>query len=313
MAKIAIIIPYFGKWPEWMDFYLYTCGRQKMVDFLYFTDCGIPRKRYSNTKFFETDYPSYCKRVSEALGIYFNPEHGAYNLCWCKPFYGIIHEKELSGYDFWGFADIDLVYGDLSIMFNDTNLRKYDFISAHSERVAGHLTVMRNIDKYNKACLKIPLWKEKLEMEEFHGLDEEPEYGRIINPCSRYIGSAYWYVFRPFFKKNRFRYYDLAERLLQPLHKRSLFKERYTTPIPRPEAPYYYDLGSGGIIVPAGQWYKMPVGGGQAYLHFLCFKKNIYRQSDVYWRDGFYKIPRDFDFENEKCLIKISTESIEIA
>lgn len=229
MSKIAIIIPYFGKWPVWMDFYLYTCGRQKMVDFFYFTDCGVPRKIYPNTHFIETDFPSYCKRVSDALGINFNPEHGAYKLCGCRPFYGIIHEKDLKGYEWWGFADLDLIYGDLSDMLNEKNLSRYDFISAHSERVAGHLTVMRNTEKYNRACLKIPGWKEKLEMKEFHGLDEEPEYGQIINPRKRYIGSAYWHLFKYFFKQNRYRYFDFAERLTQPLHPKVLFKERYTT------------------------------------------------------------------------------------
>ncbi len=191
MTKAAIIIPYFGKWPVWMDFYLYTCSRQKMVDFLYFTDCGVPKKTYPNTKFFEMDYPSYCKRVSKALGINFNPEHGAYKICGCRPFYGIIHRKELMDYDYWGFADIDLIYGDLSYVLNEKNFHKYDFISAHSERVAGHFTVMRNIENNNNACLKIPGWKEKLEMKEFQGLDEQPEYGYIINPCKRFIDSAY--------------------------------------------------------------------------------------------------------------------------
>ena len=282
-----------------------------MVDFLYFTDCGLPKKIYRNTIFFETDYASYCKRVSDALGINFSSEYGAYKLCGCKPFYGIIHEEELRGYDYWGFGDIDLVYGNLSDMLNDENYRKYDFITAHSERVAGHLTVMRNVEKYNKAAFNIPLWREKLESEEFHGLDEEPEYGNIINPCKRYINSAYFHFFKRFFGRNRYRYFDAVQRFTQFLHPKVLFKERYTTPIPRPEAPYYYDLNNGKIIIPKGQWYKMP-NGGNIYLHFLCFKKTIYRQTEVYWREGFYKIPVDFDFEHSNGLIRISTESIEL-
>ena len=311
MTKTALIIPYFGKWPEWMDFYLYTCSRQKMVDFIYFTDCGIPEKIYPNTKFFETDFPSYCRHVSQALGISFNPEHGAYKLCDCKPFYGIIHKKELKGYDYWGFADIDLVYGDLSVLLNEENYRKYDFISVHSDKVSGHFIVMRNTEKYNNACLKIPEWKEKLEMRKHQELDEQPEYAKNINPCYRFINSAYWRFFKFFFRKNRFRYFDFAEWVTQPLHKKSLFKEYYTTPVPLQEAPYYYDLRRGKIITPDGQWYKKPSGRDEIYLHFLFFKKTKYRQTDIYWRDGFYKIPRGFDFENEDCMIRISTSAIE--
>ena len=34
-AKIAMIVPYFGKWPEWMDLYLYSCSKNPQVDFLF--------------------------------------------------------------------------------------------------------------------------------------------------------------------------------------------------------------------------------------------------------------------------------------
>lgn len=112
-------------------------------------------------------------------------------------------------------------------------------------------------------------------MKEFHGLDEEPEYGQIINSCKRYIGSAYWHLFKYFFKQNRYRYFDFAERLTQPLHPKVLFKERYTTPIPREDAPYYYDLRSGKITVPQGQWYKMPLGG----VTFICIFYSLKRRS----------------------------------
>lgn len=38
MNQIAFIIPYFGKWPEWMDLYLYSCSRQKNIDFIFYTN-----------------------------------------------------------------------------------------------------------------------------------------------------------------------------------------------------------------------------------------------------------------------------------
>lgn len=42
--KIAIIIPYFGKFPEWIDLFLYSCSRNAKlsegieVNWLIFTD-----------------------------------------------------------------------------------------------------------------------------------------------------------------------------------------------------------------------------------------------------------------------------------
>lgn len=156
--RTAIIIPYFGKWPVWMDLYLYSCSRQKQIDFLFYTDCGLPKKTYPNTKFKEMQYDEYCELVSEKLNIRFSPRNHPYKLCGCKPFYGLIHKEDLAAYDFWGFGDIDLVYGNLNSLINEENLNRYDFISTHSERVSGHLFVMRNIDNNNKLCLKIPKW-----------------------------------------------------------------------------------------------------------------------------------------------------------
>lgn len=65
----------------------------------------------------------------------------------------------------------------------------------------------------------------------------------------------------------------MANSITQPLHSKSLFKERYTTPVPNAATTYFYDLSNDEIIVPCNQWYKMSSGGGKIYLHFLFFKK----------------------------------------
>ena len=52
--------------------------------------------------------------------------HTPYKLCDYKPAYGEIFAPELSGYDFWGYGDMDLVFGDLRAYFTEDKLRKYD-------------------------------------------------------------------------------------------------------------------------------------------------------------------------------------------
>lgn len=271
MNKIAIIIPYFGKWPEWMDLYLFSASIQKNIDFLFFTNCEIPTKVYKNTIFHKTDYKSYCKRISTSLNINFSSENKPYKLCDCRPFYGIIHKKELQDYEFWGFGDIDLIYGDLSLIINDSNLIKYNFISAHSDRISGHFSIMRNIKQYNNICYKINNWKEKLESEHFYSLDESRDYGYLINPSKRLVDIAYSILFKFIYKKGVYRYYDKANRLTKIFHPKILFKERYTTPVPQKNSPYIYDMKSHQILVPKDQWYKMSPDGGKSYLHFLFF------------------------------------------
>ena len=56
-------------------------------------------------------------------------------------------------------------------------------------------------------------------------------------------------------------------------------------------------------------WTKLD--GGGIYLHFLLFKKTPYYKTDLYWREGFYKIPEDYDFE-KGGIIEITTEGIKL-
>ena len=37
-----------------------------------------------------------------------------YKLCDLKPAYGHIHERDIAGYRFFGYGDIDIVYGQIS-------------------------------------------------------------------------------------------------------------------------------------------------------------------------------------------------------
>lgn len=78
MYKIAIIIPYFGKFPEWIDLFLYSCSLNKKItdnitiDWLIFTDCELPRKIYDNTIFIQMSFKEYCQHVMSCLHIDFH-------------------------------------------------------------------------------------------------------------------------------------------------------------------------------------------------------------------------------------------------
>ena len=52
MDKICLIMPYFGKWPRWFDIYMETCRHNPMIDWIFFTDCKIPKSHPKNVKFF---------------------------------------------------------------------------------------------------------------------------------------------------------------------------------------------------------------------------------------------------------------------
>lgn len=70
---VVQIIPYFGRWPEYFDLYLYSCSRNPMIKFIFYTDCPIPKNVYKNTDFRSISYKDYCEFVGKKLGISFTP------------------------------------------------------------------------------------------------------------------------------------------------------------------------------------------------------------------------------------------------
>lgn len=282
MSKVAQIIPYFGKWPEWIDLYFYSCSRNQIIDFYIYSDCGTLDNypNSDNIKIIPISFSDYKELVTERLNKYggsFKTDQ-KYKLTDLKPFLGLIHENELKDYDWWGFGDLDLVYGDMSILLNEKNLNRYNLITTHNYHIAGHCTFMRNNEYYRTLCLKIADWQDRLSEDKHYGFDEAEwsnlVYSNIKYPLaiwSRMLKHINPLIFNAFM--------DTANRILSP---RQLFMEFYTTPIPNIGEQWIFDVKNCSIQSPKGQ--KLP------YLHFLFFKKTPWLKTDNYWREGYWKI-----------------------
>lgn len=160
MKSIVILIPYFGKWPYWFDFFLLSCAHNRSIKWLFFTDCGVPERAPANCTFREMSFARYKRLVRAELGINFDPER-PYKLCDLKPALGLVHRRDIAGFDFWGFSDIDVVYGDLRAYFTPERLR-HQLLSCHGHRVSGHLTLLANNDLINHAFTRVPDWQRLL-------------------------------------------------------------------------------------------------------------------------------------------------------
>ncbi|MFT6463584.1 DUF6625 family protein [Halopseudomonas laoshanensis] len=169
--SIRFVIPYFGSWPFWMAFYLESCRRNPTVEWLFFTDCGIPDNPPDNVRFIEMSYRAYCELVSARLGIDFYPER-PYKLCDIKPALGYIHADQLGEVDFWAFGDIDVIYGDLRGYFTAERLATKDLFATHHRRISGHLCLVRNTVIMREAFMRIPRWRERYADPAHQALDE---------------------------------------------------------------------------------------------------------------------------------------------
>lgn len=297
--RIAIIIPYFGKWPEWIDLYFYSCSQNKGIDWYFFTDCVIPSIHSNNLLFESITFLDYCNNAGKALNLEFKPK-SSYKLCGLRPFEGYIHRNLLSEYDFWGWGDVDVVWGDLSKFYTQELFNKYDVFSTHADRLSGHLAIIRNKPKYNEACFRIRDWQKKLESQEAIALDEQ-DFTWLLFPKLRWVSKFYSKVILGLFnwRDAWVLYYRLMPHInffLRIKARKLYFKEQHTTPI----------LGNDGLsfehdseewIYKNGKVFNIKNNKEYIYLHFMIFKKNSFRD-DYYWKENYYKLPKGYEFSN---------------
>lgn len=169
--KIALLLPYFGKWPEWIDLFFLTLKRNPSIDFIFYTDCDTTVASAPNILFHKITFDEYIAKANKFLDFKFQPAN-AYKLCDLRPLYGLIHQEDLKGYDFYGWTDTDIFFGDIRSFYTDDILEKFDVLSTHSIRISGHLALFRNTHHNVEMYKKIYHWKEALQTTPFVGIDE---------------------------------------------------------------------------------------------------------------------------------------------
>lgn len=141
MKSIIIIIPYFGKLPTLFPFWLQSALNNPTIDFLFITDANI--QPMQNIKVINKTFSLLKEEIQSKFNFEIKLET-PYKLCDFKPAYGYIFNEQIKGYDFWGFGDIDLIYGNIRNFINDTILNQYSVISGW-----GHLTLYKNTEECN--------------------------------------------------------------------------------------------------------------------------------------------------------------------
>jgi hypothetical protein len=175
---IAFVIPYFGKWPNWFNALLISCKNNPTVDWLFFTDCPIPEGGPANVRFIKSSLGAIKVLAMETTGAQISLEH-AYKLCDLKPAYGDIFKQYLKDYDFWGFCDSDIIWGDIRKFITGKLLSQYDIITALPNKIAGHFTVLRNVSKTRLLYQHENIYKTLYIQREYQWFDEN-DFTKIV-------------------------------------------------------------------------------------------------------------------------------------
>jgi len=153
MYSIGFIMPYFGEFPTWFKFFLKSCEYNPTVNWVFYTDCEIPESYPSNVSFNKASLTDFNALATSKLGFEINLTF-AYKICDLRPAFGLIFEEYLNGYDFWGFGDLDLIYGNIRKYCTEEVLSANDILSSRRPFLAGHFTLYKNNDKINNLYSK---------------------------------------------------------------------------------------------------------------------------------------------------------------
>lgn len=143
MKTICYIVPYFGKLPLNFQLWLLSCSFNPTIDWIIYTDDKRSFDYPSNVK---VKYCSFNEMKSRIQSFYdFEVDLSRpWRLALMKPAYGEIFQDDIKEYDFWGYCDIDMMWGDIRAFYTDDILLKYERIGFQ-----GHSTLFPNNEKLN--------------------------------------------------------------------------------------------------------------------------------------------------------------------
>lgn len=169
-TKIIIIATYFGEWPVWFPAFLLSCARNDTINWLFFTDCEIPKETFPNIKFERMGLGQLNGLASQKLGIRIQKE--PFSQVDLQPAFGVIFEDYIKNFDFWGHCDIDVVWGNIRGFITEEIFQNYDIISFRKEFLAGHLTLWKNEHRTNTLFTNVPSYDAIFSSSECYSFDE---------------------------------------------------------------------------------------------------------------------------------------------
>ncbi|MBQ0058202.1 MAG: hypothetical protein KBT20_11150 [Bacteroidales bacterium] len=184
--RYAALCCYFGQWPSHFRFWLRSCSYNPQIRFILVSD--IPVDGYDlpeNVQLVRQSFADVKKRIARTFPEITVSVDRPYKLCDFKTAYGRIFNDLFEGCDYWGFYDIDTVWGDI-LKFVPANE------DCHLTKIfpCGHLCFVRNAEPWNNVfrlinevagtpCRnnmsgrKVVTWQECFSSPESHYYDEE--------------------------------------------------------------------------------------------------------------------------------------------
>ncbi len=146
MSSIVIIFPYFGTLPSQYGMWRASALRNPDIDFLFFTDCNV--ESAPNIIVHKMRFTDFRKLLANAFDFPISLD-SPYKICDYRPAFAYALSDYIKSYDFWGWGDLDVVYGDIRHFITEEVLSNYKMVSGW-----GHMTLYHNDEDTNTYFMK---------------------------------------------------------------------------------------------------------------------------------------------------------------
>jgi hypothetical protein len=146
-SRVAIVWVFLGELPSHFDYTLKSVYHNRDFDWLLFTDQIKEEKTEGNITYFPITLEEIEDRVSRVLGKaskILNPN----KLCDIRPAYADIFSDYLADYEWFGWGDLDVIYGNFNDYITKEILDEYDVIAPMDRNLFGPLTLIKKKHMY---------------------------------------------------------------------------------------------------------------------------------------------------------------------
>ena len=124
--RAAFLIPYFGTTPTWMLYFLESCRHNPRFTWILYGNLQLQSQPPENVVVVPATIDDFVQRVRHRLKLAIELPF-PYKLCDFRACYGEIFQDLLSEYSYWGYCDIDLIFGDIAHFIDSNTWKNYSY------------------------------------------------------------------------------------------------------------------------------------------------------------------------------------------
>lgn len=186
---VNFIVPYFGQFPNYFQLFLNSCACNINFKWTILTDNQKEYDYPANVNVIQMSFSKLVDKIQSKFEfkVCIDTPH---KLCEYKPAYGYIFPEYIEGFRFWGYCDIDVIYGKLE------NFITEEVLSFDKIFTLGHMTIIRNKQYFNELFMQPVkgnlLYQKAFSFPDNFNFDEEYAGKNNINTIFEEKGIAIW-------------------------------------------------------------------------------------------------------------------------